>query len=85
MSSSSVAKIVKFVFGKCVYKSLALTAALFVSACTGTDPRVDFNADIRPILNTKCISCHGGVKESAGFSLFSREDALDTTRSLKNL
>ncbi|QNF34597.1 DUF1553 domain-containing protein [Adhaeribacter swui] len=44
---------------------------------------VDFNTDIRPILNTKCISCHGGVKESAGFSLFSREDALRKTKSGK--
>lgn len=44
---------------------------------------VDFNADIRPILNTKCISCHGGVKESAGFSLFSRADALRPTKSGK--
>ncbi len=46
-------------------------------------PSVDFNADIRPILNTKCISCHGGVKESGGFSLFSREDALRPTKSGK--
>lgn len=44
---------------------------------------VDFNADIRPILNTKCISCHGGVKESSGFSLFSRQDALRKTDSGK--
>jgi hypothetical protein len=51
--------------------------ALFAS------PPIDFNADIRPILNTKCISCHGGVKESGGFSLFSREDALRKTKSGK--
>lgn len=42
--------------------------------------KVDFNAEVRPILNTKCISCHGGVKESGGFSLFSREDALKPTK-----
>lgn len=45
---------------------------------------IDFNADIRPIFNTKCISCHGGVKESGGFSLFSREDALRKTKSGKS-
>lgn len=44
---------------------------------------IDFNAEIRPILNTKCISCHGGVKESGGFSLFSREDALRKGKSGK--
>ncbi|MDJ1502936.1 DUF1553 domain-containing protein [Xanthocytophaga agilis] len=45
--------------------------------------KVDFNAEVRPIINTKCISCHGGVKESGGFSLFSREDALKPTKSGK--
>lgn len=49
----------------------------------GHQEPVDFNKEIRPIINTKCISCHGGVKESAGFSLFSREDALKNTESGK--
>lgn len=44
---------------------------------------VDFNAQIKPILNNKCISCHGGVKQEGGFSLLFREEALDTTRSGK--
>lgn len=72
-------------FGKYLYKSLsALMAVLTVSGCTRQQaPLVDFNAEVRPILNTKCISCHGGVKESAGFSLFSREDALRKTDSGK--
>jgi hypothetical protein len=68
--------------GKYFYASLfALVGVLLVYfACTRQpEASVDFNADIRPILNTKCISCHGGVKESAGFSLFSREDALRKT------
>ena len=72
--------------GKYLYISLsALVGVLLVYfACTRQPAAsVDFNADIRPILNTKCISCHGGVKESAGFSLFSREDALRKTDSGK--
>jgi hypothetical protein len=72
--------------GKYLYISLsALVGVLLVYfACTRQPTTsVDFNADIRPILNTKCISCHGGVKESAGFSLFSREDALRKTDSGK--
>ena len=48
-----------------------------------SEDKIDFNADIRPILNTRCISCHGGVKESAKFSLFSREDALKPSASGK--
>lgn len=43
--------------------------------------KVDFNADIRPILNNKCINCHGGVKQSGGFGLVFRENALAKTAS----
>ena len=37
---------------------------------------VDYNSEVRPILNARCISCHGGVKRSAGFGVLFREDAL---------
>lgn len=37
---------------------------------------VDFNREIRPILNKECISCHGGVKRAGELSLQYREDAL---------
>ncbi len=42
---------------------------------------VDFSADVKPILNKKCITCHGGVKAKAGFSVLFREDALAKTES----
>ncbi len=42
---------------------------------------VDFNQDIRPIFNKKCIACHGGVKQSGGFSLLFEEDALSVNES----
>lgn len=45
--------------------------------------RVDFSADVKPIINKQCISCHGGVKAKAGFSLLFREDALAPTESGK--
>lgn len=44
---------------------------------------VDFSADVKPILNKRCISCHGGVKRNAEFSLLFRKDALDTVESGK--
>ena len=37
---------------------------------------VDFNSEIRPILNKSCLGCHGGVKRQGGLSLLFREDAL---------
>lgn len=70
------------------YKKLFIVIGLGAVVCAAIfwffpERELDFNAEVRPILNTKCISCHGGVKESAGFSLFSREDALRPTDSGK--
>ena len=42
---------------------------------------ISYNRDIRPIINTKCISCHGGVKQSGGFSLLFEEEAKALTES----
>ena len=46
-------------------------------------PRVDFNTEVRPILNQHCLPCHGGVRQSGGFSLLFPEDALRPTESGK--
>ncbi len=45
--------------------------------------QVDFSTQIKPILNKNCISCHGGVKKNAGFSLLFEEEALGDTESGK--
>src|SRR5690554_4322638 len=45
--------------------------------------KISYNKDIRPIINTKCISCHGGVKQSGGFSLLFEEEAKALTESGK--
>ncbi len=45
--------------------------------------QVDFNTQVKPLINKKCIICHGGVKRKAGFSLLFRQDALSTTESGK--
>jgi len=44
---------------------------------------VDFTTQVKPIINQKCITCHGGVKQKAGFSLLFREEALAKTESGK--
>ena len=45
--------------------------------------RVDFNAEVRPIFNKKCVACHGGVRQQADLSLLFREDALKPAKSGK--
>ena len=45
--------------------------------------KVDFNTAVKPILNKKCIACHGGVKREGGFSLLFRKDALEKNESGK--
>ncbi|MFN8354996.1 MAG: DUF1553 domain-containing protein [Spirosomataceae bacterium] len=40
--------------------------------------RIDFNTQVKPLLNRKCIACHGGVKRAGEFSLLFRQDAVGT-------
>jgi hypothetical protein len=44
---------------------------------------VDFNTEVKPIFNKKCIVCHGGVKRQADFSLLFRSEALAVNKSGK--
>ncbi len=54
-------------------RSIFVLAALMMG-CGGSD--VDFNADIRPILNDRCVLCHGGVQARADLNLKFRDRAL---------
>jgi len=47
------------------------------------EERIDYNTQVKPILNKHCISCHGGVKQSGGFSLLFEEEAKGDTDSGK--
>ena len=44
---------------------------------------VDFNRDVRPVLNRNCVQCHGGVRRQGELSLLFREDALRPAKSGK--
>lgn len=61
--------------------SLFIFGCLVLAGC-GKE-KVDFSAEVKPILNKRCISCHGGVKKSGGFSVLFRHEAIDTTESGK--
>ena len=45
--------------------------------------QVDFNEHVRPILNQKCMSCHGGVRAQGDLSFLFKEDALKPAKSGK--
>src|SRR4028118_1868557 len=44
---------------------------------------IDFNTQVKPIINKNCITCHGGVRRNGGFSLLFRSEALANTESGK--
>lgn len=55
-------------------------------SCGFKDPnrqKIDYSTQVKPLINKHCITCHGGVKRQAEFSLLFRQDALDTTESGK--
>ena len=47
------------------------------------DKSVQFNDEVRPILNENCLACHGGVRQSGGFSLLFASDAFQPNESGK--
>jgi hypothetical protein len=60
---------------------IAVSATAFVFF-THRQP-VDFNTEVKPIFNKKCITCHGGVKQKGNFSVLFRSEALGKTKSGK--
>jgi hypothetical protein len=69
-------------------KKILLVTGLLIAGFTvylflSRPEKVDFSADVKPIINKKCIICHGGVRAKSGFSLLFREEALGKTESGK--
>ncbi|MFN5421723.1 MAG: DUF1553 domain-containing protein [bacterium] len=60
---------------------LAISTSIYLVFLT--DKPVDYSEQVKPIINQKCISCHGGVKKKGDFSLLFREEALAPTASGK--
>ena len=61
--------------------ALTVLIAIAVAFSGRGHDEVSFNEDVRPILNQRCITCHGGVKQAGEFSVLFRSEALDTTES----
>lgn len=45
--------------------------------------KIDFSTQVKPIINQRCISCHGGVKRNGELSMMTREDLLKAGESGK--
>nr|WP_299388070.1 PSD1 and planctomycete cytochrome C domain-containing protein [Allomuricauda sp.] len=63
--------------------ALGIFSLIFLWNWLKPEDKVNFSAEIKPILNKHCISCHGGVKKNAGFSLLFEEEAFANTESGK--
>lgn len=61
-----------------------IAAVVALSSFSLWDPfaeRVDFNTQIKPIINKNCIACHGGVKKASDFSLLFKQEAFAPAKS----
>jgi hypothetical protein len=70
------------------YKKSLTIVLLAGIAVTGyvylfTTPQVDFSTEVKPLLNRKCLSCHGGVKKKGDYSLLFQEEAMASGASGK--
>lgn len=54
-----------------------------VALSCGREKAISYSDEIKPILNKKCLRCHGGIKALGGFSLLFPEDALTPAESGK--
>jgi hypothetical protein len=68
---------------KVVLVITSMVAAVIIFTFSTDHHAIDFNTEVKPIFNNKCISCHGGVKRKAGFSLLFRTEAMANTESGK--
>ncbi len=57
--------------------------ALLISGLGVFERRVDYNADVKPILNKNCMACHGGVKKAGNVSFLFEEEMLQPGKSGK--
>ncbi|HEY2720105.1 MAG TPA: DUF1549 domain-containing protein, partial [Chitinophagaceae bacterium] len=68
---------------KMILVIVPLLAVILFFAFSSHESTIDFNTQVKPIFNKKCITCHGGVRQKSNFSLLFRSDALAINKSGK--
>ncbi|MEO5998333.1 MAG: DUF1553 domain-containing protein [Chitinophagaceae bacterium] len=68
---------------KMIIVSITLLAVIALFIFSTAHPSIDFNTQVKPIFNSKCITCHGGVKKKSGFSVLFRSEAMGIAESGK--
>jgi Protein of unknown function (DUF1553)./Protein of unknown function (DUF1549)./Planctomycete cytochrome C. len=63
--------------------SIVIVSIAVVFIMSSSRTVIDFNTQIKPIINKNCIACHGGVKRQAELSFLFRSEALKKTKSGK--
>jgi len=62
-----------------------LLPLLLTATCSAAAGALDFNKEVRPILNQHCTTCHGGVKQASNVSFIYREQAVGRGKSGKTI
>ncbi len=47
------------------------------------EPAIDYNTEVKPILNKHCLGCHGGVKKAGGVSFLFEQEMYQPAKSAK--
>ncbi len=68
---------------KIIFILVPIIAVIVFFVFNSRQSPIDFNTQVKPIFNKKCIACHGGVRRKSNFSLLFRVDALAKNKSGK--
>ncbi len=68
--------------GIIVFTLIGLSLIAFIlTSWIWEEETIDFNTQVRPILNAHCLNCHGGVKQQSGLSFLFEEEAFAPAKS----